>query len=444
MTEHNHDHDGDHEMIAPRLKDAVSAGCAESRLLLSRRAMLGVSAGLFSWACLPRHAEAFDGDRRLLLVVMRGGLDGLHVSYQASEMEMLRSYRGAMFDSHSRGADYLAGYQKLGESGFRLNSQLTNLGSWFNTGNAALVHAVAPPLRSRSHFDCSDNLENGQADQSNPTRDGWLNRFLAGLSANEPASRALGDGSTPLILMGNAPVQSWSGGRLNSLGDAFSGNLIQTYAQSGNPLFHTIGSKLASGVQTNRLATAQPASGITAPPASALVHSFRGTARLMKQEAGPRVAVLSVGGLDTHSGQIMLLDAKLKDFDTALGAFRTELGEAIWNRTVVVCVTEFGRTVRINSSGTDHGTGTLAFLAGGNVNGGRVHTDWPGLGSLQDNRDLKATTDTRALFKGLLRDHLGLRDEKFMNTRVFPGSHAITPLAGLVKIPAATRLILRT
>jgi uncharacterized protein (DUF1501 family) len=439
MTAHDHDHD----IIAPSLQDAVTAGCEESRLLLSRRALMGVSAGLFSWACLPRHAEAFDGGRRLLVVVMRGGLDGLHLCYENSEEERLRSFRGRLFEAGAGGTDYLAGYQHLGRTGFRINAQMSNFAQWFKAGEASVVHAIAPPLRTRSHFDCMDNLESGQAGQGNPTHDGWLNRFLGGLRANEPLSRALGDGSTPLILMGKAPVQSWSGAMLQSMGDAFTSNILQTYAKSGNPLFRNIGARLASGMETHRLASAAAAGAPPGATGSALSSSFRGAARLMRQERGPRISVLSVGGLDTHDGQISLLDARLKGLDTALGDFRAELGEPAWNRTLVVCVTEFGRTLRINATGTDHGTGTVALLAGGNVNGGRVHADWPGLNALQDDRDLKATSDTRALFKGILRDHLGLKDERFMNTRVFPESSAIAPLNNLVKAPTNTRLALR-
>jgi uncharacterized protein (DUF1501 family) len=442
MTDHTDDHD---HSIAPHLKEALTAGCAESRLLLSRRALLGVSAGLFSWASLPRQAEAFEGDPRLLVVVLRGGMDGVHVAYHASEAERLRSLRGRMFEQHSPGSDYLASYLALGQSGFRLNGQMTNLAAWYAAGQASLVHAVAPPLRNRSHFDCQDNLENGQPSLGNPTRDGWLNRFLAGLGNTELMRNALGGGTTPLILKGDAPVNAWSGAVLQSLGDGFTGNLLESYAASGNILFQKIGRNLASGAATQRQATAATAASMApSQPTSALANSFRGTARLMRQEAGsPRIAVLSVGGLDTHSGQILLLDQRLKELDQALGAFRSELGEPVWSKTLVVCVTEFGRTLNINANGTDHGTGTLAFLAGGNVQGGKVISDWPGLTALQDARDLKATTDTRALFKAILRDHLGMRDMTFLNTRVFPESSTLPPLPGLIRTPAPRNLIRR-
>ena len=109
------------------------------------------------------------------------------------------------------------------------------------------------------------------------------------------------------------------------------------------------------------------------------------------------------------------------------------MGEA-WRETVVAVVTEFGRTARINGTeGTDHGTGTVALLVGGALKGGRVVADWPGLkdADLHEGRDLKPTTDLRAVLKGLLKDHLRV-DERALAATVFPGSEAVKPMAGLV------------
>jgi uncharacterized protein (DUF1501 family) len=108
------------------------------------------------------------------------------------------------------------------------------------------------------------------------------------------------------------------------------------------------------------------------------------------------------------------------------------MGEA-WRETVVAVVTEFGRTARINgTNGTDHGTGTIALLAGGALKGGRVIADWPGLKSanLYENRDLAATTDLRAVLKGLLRDHLRVSDQA-LAANVFPDSADVHAMTGL-------------
>jgi len=131
---------------------------------------------------------------------------------------------------------------------------------------------------------------------------------------------------------------------------------------------------------------------------------------------------------------LALLDRKLAELDAGVKAFH-DGAQPIWNNTVVVIVTEFGRTAAINGTGgTDHGTGGVAFLAGGAVKGGRVAGSWPGMGKAQLNegRDLLATTDMRALFKGVLREHLEVGSDALARS-VFPDSAALAPLSGLVR-----------
>jgi uncharacterized protein (DUF1501 family) len=159
-------------------------------------------------------------------------------------------------------------------------------------------------------------------------------------------------------------------------------------------------------------------------------------ARFLAKPDGPRVGAVGFIGWDTHinegaaSGQLANL---LGALDGALAAIETNMGDA-WRETVVTVITEFGRTARINgTNGTDHGTGTVAFLAGGALRGGRVIADWPGLkqAQLYEERDLKPTTDLRAVLKGLLRDHLRV-DERALASTVFPDSIGVVPMAGLV------------
>jgi uncharacterized protein (DUF1501 family) len=105
-----------------------------------------------------------------------------------------------------------------------------------------------------------------------------------------------------------------------------------------------------------------------------------------------------------------------------------------WRETVVAVMTEFGRTARINGTeGTDHGTATIALLAGGAVKGGRVIADWPGLkdGDLYQQRDLKPTADLRAVIKGVLRDHVRV-GEAALASKVFPDSANVKAMGGLV------------
>jgi len=162
----------------------------------------------------------------------------------------------------------------------------------------------------------------------------------------------------------------------------------------------------------------------------------RGAAKLMAADDGPRIAALAFDGWDTHAnegGPVGRLAQLLSGLDGALAEFESGLGGR-WRDTVLVVATEFGRTARINGTeGTDHGTGTVALLAGGAVNGGRVISDWPGLkpGNLYEGRDLAPTTDLRAVIKGVLRDHLGLAERVLAET-VFPDSAPVKPIKGLV------------
>src|SRR5205085_11398311 len=159
-------------------------------------------------------------------------------------------------------------------------------------------------------------------------------------------------------------------------------------------------------------------------------------AKFLARPDGPRIGALAFDGWDTHANEGALngtLAALLGALDGAIAAIETNMGEA-WRETVVTIVTEFGRTARINgTNGTDHGTATIALLAGGALKGGRVIADWPGLKEtdLHEKRDLKPTTDLRAVLKAVLRDHLRAGD-KVLATKVFPDSDAVKPLDGLV------------
>src|SRR6202008_2828695 len=158
--------------------------------------------------------------------------------------------------------------------------------------------------------------------------------------------------------------------------------------------------------------------------------------KFLAEPEGPRVGALAFDGWDTHVNE-GIVQGRLRHLLGALGggiaAVETNMGDA-WHETVVVLVTEFGRTARLNGTdGTDHGTATVALLAGGALKGGRVLADWPGLKpvNLQDGRDLKPTTDLRAVVKGLLKDHLRV-DERALAANVFPDSAAVKPMGGLL------------
>jgi uncharacterized protein (DUF1501 family) len=178
-------------------------------------------------------------------------------------------------------------------------------------------------------------------------------------------------------------------------------------------------------------------SGPAARPNSFAALARRASA-FLAQPDGPQAAVLELGGWDTHANQANpngAFVAALRQLDAGLAALREGLVAAdAWKRTVVVVATEFGREVAVNGTlGTDHGTGGAALVLGGAVKGGRVIADWPGLAKADrfEGRDLRTTTDLRALLKGVLGDHLQVA-RKRLDGDVFPDSAAVRPLALLI------------
>jgi uncharacterized protein (DUF1501 family) len=431
MTAMPHDHDA--PPVDPRVERAARAGCAESRLLMTRRALLGVSAGLFSWAHAPRWAEAAPSpsDPRLLVVILRGGLDGLNTVVPHGDPDYA-SMRGAV--ALSRG-------DTIGlDSFFGLHPSMPKFGSWFADGEAAVVHATAPPLHNRSHFDAQDNLENGLPDKaSNAT--GWLNRLLTALPSGAPIRQhgAIEIGDAPLILRGPAPVLGWSPTWFQQVDAVTREGLRSIYARRDPAMLGA----LDRGLKADALASG--GGDDEDEDLDTLRKGFRGAGRLLAEATGPRIAVLSIDGFDTHSQQGVLsgsLPALLGTLDTGLSDFKAAVGR-YWSQTIVLCVTEFGRTVRANGDrGTDHGVGTAALLAGGAVAGGRVICDWPGLAAnrLYEGSDLKPTTDIRSLFKGILLEHLGV-PPSILEAQVFPASSRAAPLLGLVRTPSGAELV---
>jgi uncharacterized protein (DUF1501 family) len=230
------------------------------------------------------------------------------------------------------------------------------------------------------------------------------------------------------MLRGKAPVEAWAP-------EHFARPEPELYARLLSLSQHDpqIGPALAEGIRQRGLSRTAIGDSTRDPRHD---HSFEALAaaagRLLAAPAGPRVAVLEIGGWDTHAGQVRRLAEQLTQLDDGLGALRAGLG-SVWHHTMIIAVTEFGRTARVNGTqGTDHGTGGVAFVLGGAVAGGRVLADWPGLGAghLFEDRDLAPTLDLRALLKGALGDHLGLSQDAL--AQVFPGSNAIIPVRGLV------------
>jgi uncharacterized protein (DUF1501 family) len=398
--------------------------------LATRRELLITMGALFAWAYMPRLALAEGRDPRLLVIILRGALDGLAAVAPAGDPDWVR-LRGhdALLASGDNAALPLDDF-------FALNPAMPNFHRLFKTGQASVVHAVASPYRERSHFDGQDVLESGLTRPGGDT--GWLNRALSSL---QPGERVRGKDTfavgpiTPLVARGPAPVLSWAPSRLQPASNDTMSRLLALYQHTDEAL----GRALAERNALDAIAKGGMQPAESRPPRPVLAYfteAASGAARFMARADGPRVGALAFDGWDTHANEGAArgrLSALLGALDGALAAIESGMGET-WKDTVVAVITEFGRTARINGSeGTDHGTATVALLAGGALKGGRVIADWPGLAdnALYDNRDLKPTTDLRAVLKGLLRDHLRA-DEKALAGSVFPGSESVKPLAGLL------------
>jgi uncharacterized protein (DUF1501 family) len=406
----------------------------------TRRELLLASGVLFAWAYTPKLALAEGRDPRLLTIVLRGALDGLAAVAPVGDPNWVR-LRG---DNALR-LDGKTPALPLNDM-FALNPAMPNLHRLYKAGAATIVHAAATPYRERSHFDGQDVLESGLP-RPGAVSTGWLNRALATLApaerANPRARNAFAVGPiAPLVVRGAAPVLSWTPPRLPPAGDDTVMRLLDLYRHTDPALARVLEERMglaaiagAGGMNPQGGPNAQPRGAANA--VRAYFELSAGTAaRFLARADGPRIGALAFDGWDTHANEGALegrLAALLGALDGAIAAIETNMGDA-WRETVVAVITEFGRTARINGTeGTDHGTGTVAILAGGALKGGRVVADWPGVGDrdLHEKRDLKATTDLRAVLKGLLRDHVRV-DEAALAARVFPDSTAVKPMTGLL------------
>jgi len=402
--------------------------CCEGRHSTSRRALLLGGASFAAWAYLPKFARASSGrDPRLITIILRGALDGLATVAPVGDPDYAALHGSIALSTEGPHAATAL------DSFFALHPSMGEFARMYREKNAAVIHAVSTPYRDRSHFDGQDVLESGFAGPGR-VQSGWLNRALQGLPQGSRVTNALAVGATaPLVLRGSAPTVGWAPANLPHAADDTAARLLDLYRHRDPAL----ASALTQGLQLEKTATGEDMKARPGPNNTNMVRQVaRGAAKVMAADDGPRIAALAFDGWDTHAnegGPVGRLAQLLSGLDGALGEFESGLGES-WRDTVVVIATEFGRTARINGTeGTDHGTGTVALLAGGAVKGGRVISDWPGLksGNLYEGRDLAPTTDLRAALKGILHDHLGI-SEAVLAKNVFPDSAQVKPMRGLV------------
>ena len=383
--------------------------------------VLGMCAGGLATLAAPMVSFArVPGSGRLVFVLLRGGFDGLAAVVPYGDPGY-RSLRGAM----AYGAPDLV---ELGD-GFGLTPGLAPLLELWDGDELAVLHAMAIPYRTRSHFDGQAILETGLGSPDGAS-DGWLNRLLQVMDG-ERAGLAVAAG-LPRSLSGEYPVVTWSPVELGVLDDGYLERLHVLY-RADRALYD----RFEAGLQMREVALeggmADPMRGRGRQGRIAPV--MRAAARFVSAPDGPNVAAVEFGGWDTHANQGMAggnLDRLLGQLAEGIMAFRQEAG-AGWADTTMVVMTEFGRTARPNGTGgTDHGTAGAGFVIGPGVSKSGVVTDWPGLGErdLYEGRDLKPTLDTRAILKGVIG---GVFDLTAAQTgRVFPGSNGVRPIYDLI------------
>jgi uncharacterized protein (DUF1501 family) len=394
-----------------------------------RRFLLGTGA-LAAAAALPKVLFAHTGGTsRLVVVILRGALDGLAAvpPYGDPDYVNLRRELAIAAPGAADGALPL-------DNTFGLHPSLAFLHERYVGGELLVLNAVASPYRERSHFDGQNVLENGLAKPVG-SADGWLNRALAALPGppGPHTDRAVAiSQNVPLILRGYAPVISKSPQVTPDVDEDLLARLADLYSKD-----EWFSARLSEAVQTEKMSDSAGSAPSVRPAADRIGATARMAAGLMRSEGGPEVAVIEAGGWDTHANQggaKGVLALRLAGLDTALRTLAAELG-SLWAQTAVLVITEFGRTAAVNGTrGTDHGTGGCAFLLGGAVRGGRVISDWPGLrsGALLDNRDLRPTLDLRSVFKTVLDEHMRI-NANTLGTRVFPDSSGARPLQGLIR-----------
>jgi uncharacterized protein (DUF1501 family) len=359
--------------------------------------------------------------KRLIVIFQRGAADGLNIVVPHGEpayyamRPSINIPRTAVLD--------LDGF-------FGLHPSMSALQPIWNQKHLAIVHAAGSPDPTRSHFDAQDFMESGTPGVK-VTEDGWLNRSLHGMPTPDSAFRAVAMGpALPRILSGGEPALAVDNLSLFGIG---GGNPKQSpiqnsfeamYAGSVDAVLHGTGQETFDAVKMLKAANPTqytPATGANYPTGR-FGQSLKQLAQLIKANLGVQVAFADIGGWDHHvnegntEGQIANI---LRDFSGSLAAFWTDLGD-LGEDTIVVTMSEFGRTARENGNrGTDHGHANVMFVMGGPVQGGKVYGRWPGLDSSQlyEGRDLAVTTDFRSVLGEAVSQHLGNRDL----TTVFPG-----------------------
>ncbi|MDD8022084.1 MAG: DUF1501 domain-containing protein [Paracoccaceae bacterium] len=398
------------------------------RFFLRGAAVLGCSAAahpLMSTVTL----AATPGDRRLVVIILRGAMDGLDIVQPYGD-PLLAQMRPDLGVGPQNGALDLDGF-------FALHPAMAGLMPLWSKGELAFTHAVSTPYRDkRSHFDGQDMLEAGTGMDVpvSMIRDGWLNRLLQSMpGARAETAYSVGADEMP-VLAGAAPAMAWAPDAwLNLSGQ---GRALLEHIYHDDALFREAAAE-AMTITDTQAAEALVAQQMAAPMAGGTMVTpgmqATGAGAVQKADAlaqfaasrlreDTRIAAFSLNGWDTHRGQAGAIRGPATRLASMILTLQQELGAA-WGKTLVLAMTEFGRTARQNGSrGTDHGTGGAMVMAGGALRGGRVYGRWPGLAEadLYAGRDLMPTADIRAYAGWALAGMFGA-DRALLERAIFPG-----------------------
>ncbi|MGB7191956.1 MAG: DUF1501 domain-containing protein [Collimonas pratensis] len=406
----------------------------DRRHLLKLMALTGslvIPVGRQAWAAVGD--DSATTRRKLVVVMLRGAVDGLNVvaPYGDANYARLRPTIGLARPGQDGGALDLDGY-------FGLHPALASLQPLWEQKKLAFIHASGSPDATRSHFDAQDYLESGTPGRKS-TQDGWLNRLLTVLPGAASPTRAISIGPLmPRILAGRAPATNLAAGAAGTkqsildrpqIGSAFD----QMY--QGSDKFASAyqdGRDAHKEVMTASMQDEMQAANGGAPLPNGFPNDAAHLAKLMRNDPKIQIAFVALGGWDTHAyqgnGKGQLAN-RLMPLGQGLATLAQGLGP-MFDDTTIVVMSEFGRTARQNGNGgTDHGHGNVMWVLGGGVAGGKVYGDWQGLGEAQlhEGRDLPVTTDFRSVLAQVSERHLRLSDQQL--AQVFPAMPATS--AGL-------------
>lgn len=388
------------------------------RIFLQGAALAGCSAAAHPLMSTVTLAAA-PGERRLVVIILRGAMDGLDIVQPYAD-PLLAQLRPGFAIGPEHGAHDLDGF-------FGLHPLLGPLMPLWASGELAFAHALSTPYRDkRSHFDGQDLLEAGTGPDVpvQMVRDGWLNRLLQTMPGARAETAYSVGGDELKVLAGAAPSMAWSPDAWLDLSSQGRRLLEQIYHDDA--LFREAAAEAfditAPAAQTDA-ALAEDAPAMSATPATKPSGAEKLAAFAAERLRGEtRIAAFSLNGWDTHRAQPSAIRGPAQGLATMITTLKAGLGAA-WGETLVLAMTEFGRTARQNGTmGTDHGTGGALVMAGGALKGRKVYGRWPGLAEadLYAGRDLMPTADIRAYGAWALAGLFGT-PRAVLENAVFPG-----------------------